>query len=99
MQGSKYSKPRRLLGRGRVARPTLGHLYPRGKPSVLIYRRQSGPQDQSGHEGVKKNLYPSDTRAIHPIAKRHVSESKCAYYTHTHTHTHIYIYMTSQIWR
>ena len=25
------------------------------------YRRLSGPQDQSGHEGAKKNLHPSDT--------------------------------------
>ena len=28
----------------------------------IFYRRLSGPQDQSGHEGVKKNLHPSDTR-------------------------------------
>ena len=33
-----------------------------------------GPQDQSGHEGVKKNLHPSDsrdrTRAVQPVAQR-----------------------------
>ena len=48
------------LGRGRVASPTLSHLYSQGKPPVLIYRRLSGTQDQSGQEAVKKNLHPSD---------------------------------------
>ena len=42
------------LGRGRVASPTLGHLY----PQCSFYRKLSGLQDQSGHEGVKKNLHP-----------------------------------------
>ena len=42
------------LGRGRVPSPTLDCHYPQGK--------LSGPQDQSGHEGVKKNLHPSDTQ-------------------------------------
>ena len=40
-------------------------------------RRLSGPQDQSGHEGAKKNLHPSDTqdrtRTIQPVVKRHAS--------------------------
>ena len=49
------------LGRGRVANPMLGHLYSQGKPWYSFYRRLSGLQDQSGHEGVKKNLHPSDT--------------------------------------
>ena len=36
---------------------------PPGKfPGTHFYRRLSGPQDQSGHEGVKKNLHRSDTR-------------------------------------
>ena len=53
------------------ARPPL----PPGKfPRYSFYRRLSGPQDQSGHEGVKKNLDPSDTRhrtrAVQPAAKR-----------------------------
>ena len=48
------------LRRGRVASPKLGCLYPRGKPQYSFYRRLSGPQDQSGHEEVKKNLQPSD---------------------------------------
>ena len=65
------------LGRGRVASPTLGRLYPRGKPPVFISSRLSGPHDQSGHEGVKKNLHPSDTRdrtmAVQPAAKRLVA--------------------------
>ena len=38
-----------------------------------FYRRLGGPQDQSGHEGVKKNLHPSDTRdrtrAVQPVVK------------------------------
>ena len=62
------------LGRGRVASPTLSCLYPRGKLPYSFYRRLSGPQDQSGHEGAKKNLHPSDTRdrtrAVQPVAQR-----------------------------
>ena len=62
------------LGGGREASSTLGRLYPRGKPSVLIYKTLSWPQDQSGHEGVKKNLHPSDTRdrtrVVQAVAKR-----------------------------
>ena len=38
------------LGRGRVVIPVVVTL---GK-AVVLYRRLSGPQDQSGHEGVKK---------------------------------------------
>ena len=59
------------LGRGRVASPTLGRLYPEESP---FYRRLSGPQDQSGHERANKNLHPSDTRdrtrAVQPVLKR-----------------------------
>ena len=40
--------------RGRVASLMLGHLYPR----YSFYRRLSGAQDQSGHEGVKKISTP-----------------------------------------
>ena len=62
------------LGRDRVASPTLWRLYPWGKPRYSFYSRLSGLQDQSGFEGVKKNLHPSDTRdrtrAVQPIAKR-----------------------------
>ena len=43
-------------------------------PRYSFYRRLSGPQGQSGHEGVKKNLHPSETRdrtrAVQPAAKR-----------------------------
>ena len=57
------------LGKCRVASPTLSCLYPR----YSYYSRLSGPQEQSGYEGVKKNLHPSDTRdrtrAIEPVAK------------------------------
>ena len=62
------------LGRGRVASPTLGRLYPGEIPRYSFYRKLSGPQDQSGHEGMKKNLNPSDTRdgtrAVQSVAKR-----------------------------
>ena len=62
------------LGRGRVASPTLGRLYPQESPRYSFYRRLSGPQDQSGPEGAKKNLHPSDTRdrtrAVQPVAQR-----------------------------
>ena len=62
------------LGRGRVASPMLGRLYPRESTRCSFYRRLSGPQDQSGHEGVKKKLHPSDirdrTRAVQPVVKR-----------------------------
>ena len=60
------------LGRGRVASPTFGP----GKAQYRysLYRRVSGPQDQSGHEGMEKNLHPSviqdRIRAIQPVTKR-----------------------------
>ena len=51
------------LGRGGVASPMLGRLLSQGKaPRYSFYRRLSGPQDQSGHEDVKKNLHLSDAR-------------------------------------
>ena len=57
---------------GRMASPTLGRFTPEEIPRYSFYRRLSGPQDQSGHEGVKKNLHPSDTRdrtrAVQPAA-------------------------------
>ena len=43
------------LGRGRVASPMLGRLYPEESPRYSFYRRLSGPQGQSGHEGAKKD--------------------------------------------
>ena len=49
-------------------------LTPGEIPRYSFYRGLSGPHDQSGHEGVKKNLHPSDTRdrtrAVQPVAKR-----------------------------
>ena len=57
------------LGKGRVASPMLGHLYPR----YSFYSRLSGTQEQSGHEGVKKISTPptpgNQTLAVEPIAK------------------------------
>ena len=54
-----------FIGRCIVASPTHGRHYP---------RRLSGPQNQTGHEGVKKNLQPYNTqdrtRAVQPVAKR-----------------------------
>ena len=52
------------LGRGRVTSPKLGRLYTRGKPSYSFYITLSGPQDQSGHEGVKRNLHLSKNRFL-----------------------------------
>ena len=49
------------LAKGRVASPMLGRLY----PPVLILRRLSGPQDQYGHEGVKKIFHTSNTVPVH----------------------------------
>ena len=48
------------LGRGRVASPMLGHLYPGENLRYSLVRRLSGPQDEPGH-GMKKNLHLSDT--------------------------------------
>ena len=57
------------LGRGRVASPTLGCLYPKSH-WYSLYRRLNGPHDLSE---VKINLHPFDTRdrtwAIQLIAK------------------------------
>ena len=62
------------LEKCRVALPSRGRLYPLRKPRYSFYRRLSRPLDQSGHEGVKKNLHPSDTRdrtlAVQHVVKR-----------------------------
>ena len=50
------------LGQGGVATPMFDPFTPRKRPLYSFYRRLSGPQEQSGHEGVKKNLHPSNTR-------------------------------------
>ena len=36
----------------------LNRLYPGEIPRYSFYRRLTGPQGQSGHEGMKKNLQP-----------------------------------------
>ena len=73
MQRSTYTQPRHQEEIW-VASPTLGRLYPKESPRYSFYRRLSEPNDQSGHEGVKKNLHTSDTRdqtrAVQPVAKR-----------------------------
>ena len=74
----KYNIHRKVLEKkdGREARPRLGHLSP-GKASVLTLDEAGWTAGQSGHEGVKKNLDPSDTRdrtrAVHLVAKRLLS--------------------------
>ena len=42
----------------RVASPTLGRFYTWVKPWYSTYRRLCELEDQSRHEGVKKNLHP-----------------------------------------
>ena len=62
-----------VLGGDGVASFTLGCVYTDENTRYSFYRRLSGPQDQSGHEELKKNLRPSDTRdrtrTILPIRK------------------------------
>ena len=65
MQGCTYVYTATALGKCRVASPTLGRLY----SQYSYYSRLSGPQEQSGYEGVKKNLDPSGTRDVVPVAK------------------------------
>ena len=55
MQGTHtYVYTAMALGKCRMASPTLGRLYPRDS----FYSRLSGPQEQSGYEGVKKISTP-----------------------------------------
>ena len=61
MQKSRIYTPM-ALGRGREASHTLGRLIPDESSRYSFYRRLNGPQDQSGYEGPKKNLHPSDIR-------------------------------------
>ena len=49
-----YEYTATALGKGRVASPKLGRLYPR----YSFYSRLSGSQEQSGHEGVKEISNP-----------------------------------------
>ena len=49
-----YTYTAMALGRVRVAGPMLDRLY----PWYSFYRRLREPQDQSGHEGEKKNPTP-----------------------------------------
>ena len=59
-----------------MASPTLGRLYPGEIPRYSFYRKLSGPQGQSEHEGVKKNLHPSDTRDRTRAVQAH-SQAPC----------------------
>ena len=62
------------LGRSRMASTTRDRIYPGKSTCYSFYRRLSGPEDQSGYEGVKKNLHPSEardrTRTMQPVGKR-----------------------------
>ena len=76
------------LGRSRMSSPTLGRLYPRGRTRYSFYRRLSGPQEQSGREGVKKKSPPlwhpgSNTscppRSQAPCRLNYLAHSRYAY--------------------
>ena len=59
------------LGRGRVANPTLGRLYPRESPWYSFYRRLSGPQDMKKRRKISTPSETRDrTRAVQPVAQR-----------------------------
>ena len=53
------------LGKGMVASPTLGRLY----PQYSFYSRLSGPQEQSGYEGVKRLSTQDRTQAVESLTK------------------------------
>ena len=73
VQGSTYSQPRHWKEVEWLVLRSAAFT-PEERPRYSFYRRLSGPQDQSGHEGAKKNLHPSDTRdrtrAVQPVAQR-----------------------------
>ena len=52
------------LVRDRVASPTYGRLYAGESLRYWFYRRLNEHQDQSRHEGVKKNLHTFNTRDL-----------------------------------
>ena len=62
-----------ILGRGRWLVLRSAAFNPGERHWYSFYRTLSGPQDQSRHERVMKNLHPLDTRALHPLAKRHAA--------------------------
>ena len=61
LQGSTYAQPRHLEEVGWLVLRSAA-FSPGENPRCSLYRRLSELQDQSGHEAVKKNLYPSDSR-------------------------------------
>ena len=69
MQRSTYSQPRHQEEVGQLVLRSAAFT-PEESPRYSFYRRLSGPQDQSGHERAKKNLHPSDTWAVQPVAQR-----------------------------
>ena len=56
-----------------VTCPTIDRLYPGEILGTNFMGGSVDPQGQSGHEGVKKNLHPTNTRertrAVQPVAK------------------------------
>ena len=68
-----YEYTATALGKGRVAIPTLGRLY----PGFSFHNKLSGSQEQSGHEGVKGISTPpnpgTEPLAVEPVAKRLVA--------------------------
>ena len=73
MQRSTYSQPRHQEEVGWLVLRSAAFT-PEESPRYSFYRRLSGPEDQSGHEGAKKSLHPSDTRdqtrTVQPVAQR-----------------------------
>ena len=73
MQVSTYSQPWQQEEVGWLVLCSAAFI-PEESPRYSFYRRLSVPQDQSGHEGAKKNLHPSDiwdrTRAVQPLTQR-----------------------------
>ena len=65
MQGSTYSQPRHWEEVGWLVLHSAAFT-PGEIPRYSFYRRLSGPQGQSGHEGVKKNLHPLRHPASNP---------------------------------
>ena len=65
-------------GRGRVLVLRSAAFSPEEGHGYSFYKRLSELQDQCGHEGVNKNLPPSDTRnrtqAVQPVPKRLAAE-------------------------
>ena len=88
------------LGRGSLAIPMLGHLYPLECTQYSFYRRLSRPHDKFRHKGVKKIFHSCGTQdrtwSILLIVK-HLTT--WATDTQTHTHICVCVYDNTNIYR